>query len=48
MLDLLHAATMITDLLHRGEDLSSAVMTSLNQVYVRSHVNESEKQVGTH
>ena len=47
VLDLLHAALLTRQLLQRGNDTLSAIVASLNQVYVRNLVSEQNKKVLT-
>ena len=47
VLDVLHAASLTKQLLQRGSDSLSAVITSLKQVYVRNQVSERNKQVSS-
>lgn len=42
---MLHAASLIVQLVQRGSDSKEALITALNQVYVRNQVSEPSKQV---
>lgn len=42
---MLHAASLIVQLVQRGSDSEEALVTALNQVYVRNQVSEPNKQV---